>query len=420
MVGFPKNPHEIARYIRPKKSTAKQMTRMSEFIVPDYYDHFHCKCGDCRKSCCRGWNISVSMREYYTLLSADASEDLRRRLDSALEIVSGDRERYAAFRRTEDGCCPLLAENGLCALQRECGEEPMPAVCRTYPRAIRTSPACELAFSASCEAVTELLFADTSPLGFIKRDLHPDADGSPSPDPRAERLMNNMRILCIRLLEDRALPLADRIAHMHLILHELCQYEERSDIKGLCDAAEELSARAFPLLRVPEADWIHLAAPLALAGAFIPESPSLSARWPRILEALHLPAERSEWTEEHFIRAERRYALLKGRFSDTHPHWQEHFERLLTNHAFYTRLPFSDRMSGLRDEALALAACYAMVRFASVVCAAEDPSAETLVDIVSAVMRLIEHSGFDRRCVALLRRSHFDDEEHLRDMLLTV
>lgn len=393
---------------------------MAKFYVPDYYDQFHCKGGACRRTCCRGWNITLNMGEYFSLRSVDASPGLNSRIENGLEIISDDKERYAAFVRTQDGSCPLLREDGLCALQAECGEGVLPSVCREYPRSVRTDYACELALSSSCEAVTELLMGSAEPLGIVRKELHSFAEEPAEHDKQTMHLLSNLRKVCVRVLQDRALPIPDRIAHMHALLYELHSYEERGDMRGLYAAAEELVTREFPLMHIPQADWIHLAAPLALSGAFFQTSPSLGAFWPKITSALHLSQNRAEWTEEDFIRAERRYALLKGRFADTHPQWQEHWERLMVNYAFYTRLPFSDRLTGLKDEALSLAACYAMTRFAAVTVAGEDPDMDVLVDIVAAVMRLIEHSGFDRRCVALLRQSHMDDEEHLRDMLLTV
>lgn len=396
------------------------MTHMAKFYVPEYYDHFRCKGGACRRTCCRGWNITLSMHEYFALRSVEGSESLNRRMDGALEIISDDKERYAAFVRTQDGSCPLLREDGLCAMHAECGEEVLPAVCREYPRAYRTDYACELAFSASCEGVAEFLLNATEPLKIVRREIDRPVPEPEEHDEQTMNLLRNIRHVCVRVLQDRALPMADRIAHLHALLYELHAYEAVGDMRRLCAAAQELVLRQFPLMRVPEADWVHLAAPLALSGAFFQSSPSLREFWPKMTAALHLPQDRAEWTEEHFIRAERRYALCKGRFADTHPHWQEQWERLMTNYAFYTRLPFSDRLAGLKDEALSLAACYAMTRFAAVTIAAESTDADALVDIIAAVMRLIEHSGFDRRCVALLRKSHLDDEEHLRDMLLTV
>ena len=141
------------------------MTHMAKFYVPEYYDHFRCKGGACRRTCCRGWNITLSMREYFALRSVEGSESLNRRMDGALEIISDDKERYAAFVRTQDGSCPLLREDGLCAMHAECGEDMLPAVCREYPRAYRTDYACELAFSASCESFLRsqrILLASTS------------------------------------------------------------------------------------------------------------------------------------------------------------------------------------------------------------------------------------------------------------------
>lgn len=396
---------------------------MTKFFVPDYYDAFRCKGGACRHTCCRGWNISVNMHEYFALRSLPCSESLRGKLDGALSIISDtDRERFAAFVRREDGSCPLLREDGLCALQHECGEEPLPTVCRVYPRSVRCDYAREIALSASCEAVTEALLGSTAPLKFVERDL-PGRDAPASAeeaDERAVRFTANMRRVCMRMLQNRALPIADRIANLASLFYELHAYEQAGDGEGLCAAAEALSGRKFSPLPIPEADWMHLAAPLTIAGAFIPESPSLGRFWPRITSALHLSEDRAQWSEEQFVRAERRYALLKGRFSDTHSLWQPQWERLVCNYAFYTRLPLSDRLTGLREEALALAACYCLTRFMAVTCVAEKDDPDALVDVVASVMRLIEHSGFDRRCVAILCHSHTDNEDHLRDMLLTV
>lgn len=398
---------------------------MAKTFVPDYFDTFSCKGGDCRRTCCCGWNIAVSMREYFTLRSLECTDALQKRLDGALSIISDtDRERYAAFSRTSDGSCPLLLESGLCALQKECGEEPMPAVCRMYPRALHCDYAREIALSASCEAVTEKLLGSDEPLRFVARDLAPNdgtqADDTDDMDERAVRFAMQMRRVCMDTLQKRSLPIADRIANLVSLLFELHAYEECGDGEGLCQATESLSQRRFSPLQAPESDWMHLAAPLAIAGAFIPESPSLCAYWPQITSALRLPEDRAEWNEEQLARAERRYALLKARFSDTHPHWQQQWERLMANYAFYTRLPLSDRLAGLGDEALALAACYALTRFAAVTCVAQNDDMNVLVDVVAAVMRLIEHSGFDRCCVSMLRRGHMSSEEQLRDMLLTV
>ena len=87
------------------------------FLVPDYYPRFRCKGPDCRRPCCGGWPISISMEEYFRLLSVECSPALRRRLDSAFRLAdSPDADRYAQICPNYVGDCPMHLGNGLCGL----------------------------------------------------------------------------------------------------------------------------------------------------------------------------------------------------------------------------------------------------------------------------------------------------------------
>ena len=33
------------------------------FLTPDYYNHFCCKCGDCRHTCCQGLTVNITQDE---------------------------------------------------------------------------------------------------------------------------------------------------------------------------------------------------------------------------------------------------------------------------------------------------------------------------------------------------------------------
>ena len=94
------------------------------YSVPAYYPNFRCKTGDCRHPCCTGWDIAISMQEYFRMIGLDCSPDLRRRLDTAFHLPDTPSEdRYAIISRRWDGDCPLHLPNGLCGLQCECGED---------------------------------------------------------------------------------------------------------------------------------------------------------------------------------------------------------------------------------------------------------------------------------------------------------
>ena len=128
------------------------------YLVPDYFPAFRCKMGACRRACCEGWPVTITMTDYFRLLGADCSPDLRRRIDCALHLAPHPSpEGYAQITPRYDGQCPLRHEDGRCALHAELGEESLALVCRLYPRGIRQGEALECSCANSCEAVPEML-----------------------------------------------------------------------------------------------------------------------------------------------------------------------------------------------------------------------------------------------------------------------
>lgn len=98
-----------------------------ELIKPSYYDSFHCIASNCPDSCCQLWDISVDpdTAAFYQKLPGSLGDTLR---DSLYEE---DGELLIAMK---NGRCPMLKENGLCALQCEHGEDALCHTCREFPR----------------------------------------------------------------------------------------------------------------------------------------------------------------------------------------------------------------------------------------------------------------------------------------------
>ncbi len=187
------------------------MSYKRSFLVPDYYPNFVCKCGDCRATCCGGWGIPIGMEEYFHLIGLECSPELRSRLDTAFHLAD-DRspEHYAMVTPRFDGGCRLQADNGLCMLQRECGEGAIPTVCRYYPRAPRLYPYPECCTSGSCEKTLELLFADDAPVEFVSTELSFELPEPPTSDFPADEYIST-RLEAFALLGDRSVPFEERV-----------------------------------------------------------------------------------------------------------------------------------------------------------------------------------------------------------------
>ncbi len=137
------------------------------FRVPDYYDDFRCIAGDCRDSCCIGWEIEVDGKSlaYYQSIGGAFGERLRQNLRGGC-FVLGEGER-----------CPFLNRAGLCDIYTELGEQALCQICTDHPRFFEWfGDVKEGGLGLCCEAAAALI---------LSRDLHltereiPDDSGDP-------------------------------------------------------------------------------------------------------------------------------------------------------------------------------------------------------------------------------------------------
>lgn len=365
------------------------------YWTPDYYGSFECKGGACRRSCCEGWPISMSMHEYFRLLSIDCSPKLRRRLDTGLHLAeSPEPERYAQLLPNWLGRCPLHGDDGLCMLHAECGEEALCEICRMYPRSPRSALARECACSNSCERTLELLFADSAPLGFRRMEL--DFDPPVQPVPEALRShYGPLRRLCIDRLQDRSRPLRRRIRAVGEALRALSPAFAALDAAGMdrvYGALPDAAADCAPDDAFALSFLAHINRSFGLG------SPSVHDYAAYAADLLGLDAE--EPSPESLAR----FDALRTAFRCRFPDWEAQFERLLVNHCFYESFPFSDRHETLWDEYLSLVAVYAYSTFLAVAWTTDHPTLEALIDVLSAAFRLIDHSAFDYNAAVILGR----------------
>ena len=333
------------------------MNESKLFWMPDYFPSFSCKMGACRTACCTGWQVSISLENYFALIGTDCSMDLRRKMDCALKPVDyPDEGKYAVIQPNYFGDCPLRLEDGRCGLQVELGEDILPDICRLYPRGVRrTERGYEICRAASCEAVPEMLLHKDEPISFIEREwamklppMPAEALGDPA-----------VRMEKIKAVQDRTRPLALRLGSLGGIVPE--QTSERT-LTALWELLLSLGEHSDSL-----APFVERAA------ANLAQRPLSDA-----------------------------YAEARSAFESAFPMWETFFEHLLVNHMFFTRYPYSE--SGMQEHHrfASLVTVYAAVRMLSALCTANDHSEEVLTDAVAAAFRLIDHTDFDRTALHLL------------------
>ena len=387
------------------------MSEMLDYLVPDYYPAFSCKMGACRKPCCEGWPVSITMKDYFTLLSVDCSPELRRRLDVSLHLAEHPtQEAYAQITPRYDGHCPLHLPDGRCALHAEIGPHMLAAVCQLYPRGVRTGEHRECSCANSCEAVPELLLHRAEPLRFIPMPLAFDLPKAP---PRqhffhAGGREQEIRLWLIRQMQNRAYPLPQRLlllGESMLALDQALAARDDARLQRLLSGEEAIPAPA-PM----DAGHAQLLSGLATAEQMLAILDERSNSIRAFGEAALAYFGEGEAAFARYQQAAEQFARLI-------PQWETWFEHLLVNHMFFAQFPFQDRPVPLNDEYLALCAVYVLLRFLSLGWVAQHPSIDEAVDVVSAAFRLIDHTSFDRYAAPILKRLGCDDWTHLRQIL---
>lgn len=373
---------------------------MSVFLAPDYYQAFRCKCGSCRATCCRGWGITVSMAEYFRLVGLSCGKNLRKRLDGAFHMADHpDPERYAMISPNWEGDCPLRARDGLCLLHKEQGERALPAICRLYPRRI-IGGACAL--SGSCEKVIETLLAREEPIRFV--EIEETRAAEPPHVPRNEgmaRFDRRLRLLSIRVLQDRRHHIAQRMMRLGRIMEALYGFVRAGDWDGMERAIGELDAN--PDYELPLADYGPdvTDATFRVAEVFSQNSESLAPYW--------------EAGAQNLARAG--YPEARRVFEEKYPQWERHFEHITVNHLFFSRFPYTDIHEGLAAEYAALCAAHCVVMYLATIYTYDREGLAPLADVVAAAFRMIEHSDFERRAHVVFARLGLGTQEKLDELL---
>ena len=320
-------------------------------------------------------------------------KELRRKADSAFYIADNPtNERYALINEKYDGYCPFIDEDGYCSLQRACGEEVLPIVCRMYPRSVKLGEENEISCSLSCEKTVELIISNTEKLKFEEHTADiPEGVGIHT---RCDSLYKrDMRNRCIEKMSDRLESMPIRLDTVGKIVTEI------------------------PKENAPEIEKL----PVDIAGNYIIEFAnkifSLSRKSRSVEECenalLKLGIkEDMELSEISVKDVADKYKNAEENFYSLFPDADIYFEKILQNHMFYMQFPYVE-LSESRDEAFsALVLVYALMKMTAVM-SSYDGDIEKFIFAVTEVFKLAEHSDFYSTAPVFLKRHGFMSEERL-------
>ena len=171
-----------------------------KIVVPDYYKDFKCLAGDCKHSCCIGWEIDIDADtlEYYKSVEGEFGERLQN------NISYNDETAY--FAMDSCGRCPFLNEGGLCDIMINLGFDKVSQICDDHPRFRNFySDRTEIGLGLSCESVAMQILSKTDKTQLVTLE---DDDELLWED---EEDFLDLRDDLFEILQDRSLTIDQRI-----------------------------------------------------------------------------------------------------------------------------------------------------------------------------------------------------------------
>ena len=196
------------------------MILMKEYFL-NYYPKFKCIAGDCKHTCCAGWEMNID-EKMLALYKKDES------LFSATLKQGVDFDK-SCFKADKKGRCAFLNEKGLCEIIINLGEDHLCQVCRDHPH-FRSFSAdrVETGLGFCCEQVAKIVLSFQDKIQLVLKN----DDNQNEPLDFIQKSVLSFRQTVVNLLQDRNIPINDRIQKVvNLCYAELSPQNNKKIVK---------------------------------------------------------------------------------------------------------------------------------------------------------------------------------------------
>lgn len=370
-------------------------------LMPLYYKDFHCIMGACQDNCCDdGWKIEFNKKDYLTIKRAVQGEELKELMSQSLCRLR-EKEHdgmYAEFRASEENRCAFHTPEGLCRLQMECGAEALPAVCQFYPRRkVYSAAGLEYSLSPSCEGVLELLWNLPEGVDFLEEPLARADWKTLRPTSPAAARFADIRSLMIDALQERSLPLPQRMLLLGLLVQRLQRLDWAQE--GVFDSWLQW---ARGTLSAP-------AAAQALRQMPRNRNMFINNNIYTLLQAMKAEGRtviNGEGKDIFSIDAAR-YEAQEARLEELLGHSEHFFENLMVAVAFYISFPTLRTPEELWKSYVNLCNIYSVYRFSAVCAMGRGENRASLFHVLVQISRILLHSSIRQ---SALRDEFFQNE----------
>ena len=229
----------------------------------------------CEDTCCKGWGDSCRRPDLREIPAPPRFPDCRQISSSLVEInpASSSPVDYARMRLEANACTAL--NEGLCSIQQALGEPSTPDLCSTYPRVLnQTGETIEKSLHLSCPEAARLALKDSEamvPASTSKRRPPIVQDLSPLVAGAADQDLHQVRTLLIQLIEERSLPLGQRVLSLGFAVDRITGVDTARAVRMLKNHVSALTQGLFQSIFAgqPAAPALQLETVLELVMAFV-------------------------------------------------------------------------------------------------------------------------------------------------------
>jgi lysine-N-methylase len=216
-------------------------------IHPDFYPEFHCIAGQCKHSCCIGWEIDVdedTMEDYQQVGGAFGERLHKCIAGEESHFVLGEGER-----------CPFLNGENLCDIIINLGEDSLCQICADHPRFYTWLPdRVEEGLGLCCEEAARLLLSHEGSIRFLEQE-EPDEEDYEADEGYYALLRRREKVFAC--LQDRTRTIQERLAAAFAIHGAELEKRNIAEDIAFLDTLEILDEHWRKLLRqwTPADPW---------------------------------------------------------------------------------------------------------------------------------------------------------------------
>lgn len=397
---------------------------------PTYFKEFKCIGGECKDSCCIGWDIDIdkiTFKQYFKVKDPEMKRMFQKNVQNK-ENYECDEVDYGKVKLKGEKRCPFLDDCNYCVIHSKLGEEYLSNVCTSFPRIINIIDGIyEMSLDVACPEAARIILSIEDGIKFTESEetlkKHIISSETDTQSKRYKespiRYFSKIRKKSIEIIQNRNLTLNERMYMLGEFTNSL-EDEINSNFNNVIKFVENYDINeikedyyADDMRYLLQIDFFKNMIDLLDVFNEV-DGDVFKNNTKEIIDAFKLKEEDnlSKYAKE-FVKA---FEECNEKFMDKYEYI---FENYLVNLMYKNMFPFSETDS-VFDGYIMLLTKYAFIRFylVGLYMAGKINSKEDIIDLIQVFTKTIEHHrNYLANSMRYIRQKEFDNLEFAKVLI---